>query len=135
MKIWEQVDISCGCGRDECRQRYSYSWMISRGYATRAEMIRWGWKWIAGRPRGLFVTNDPAAVNRARDVMRLDAPESNGTHDRIGAPMHAVHAARERVRAEYAVAGLVADAEIEGFEEMTPHELFAEITYISDYQG
>ena len=127
MKIWEQVD-STG---DKLR----YSWMLNRGYATRAEMIRWGWKWIAGRPRGLFVTNDPAAMNRARDVLRLDAPESNGTHDRIGAPMHAVHAAREAVRAEYAVAGLVADAEIDGFGEMTPHQLFAEITYISDYQG
>lgn len=126
MTIWEQVD-STG---DKLR----YSWMISRGYATRAEMIRWGWKWIAGKPRGVFVTNDPAAVNRARDVMRLDAPESNGTHDRIGAPMHAVHAARERVRAEYAVAGLVADAEIDGFDEMTPHQLFAEITYLADYQ-
>jgi len=127
MKIWEQVD-STG---DKIR----YCWMLNRGYATRAEMIRWGWGWIAGRPRGLFVTNDPAAMNRARDVLRLDAPESNGTHDRIGAPMHAVHAARERVRAEYAVAGLVADAEIDGFEDMTPHQLFAEITYISDYQG
>ena len=127
MKIWEQVD-STG---DKLR----YCWMLSRGYATRAEMIRWGWKWIAGKPRGLFVTSDPAAMNRARDVLRLDAPESNGTHDRIGAPMHAVHAARERVRAEYAVAGLVADAEIDGFSDMTPHQLFAEITYISDYQG
>ena len=127
MKIWEQVD-STG-------DKLQYCWMLSRGYATRAEMIRWGWKWIAGKPRGLFVTNDPAAMNRARDVLRLDAPDSNGTHARIGAPMHAVHAAREAVRREYAVAGLVADAEIDGFDDMTPHQLFAEITYLADYQG
>lgn len=135
MTIWEQVDVACGCGRPECRQRYRFSWMMSRSYATRSEMVRWGWKWLPGKPRGVFVTNDPAAVARARSVLRLDEPQSNGSHARMGAPMHDVFAARERLQAEYAAAGLDADAEIEGFAAMTADQLRAEVTYLSDHQG
>ena len=80
MTIFEQADSTGG--------RVTYSWMISRGYNTRSEMERWGWRWIAGhRCRGVFVTNNPAAVTRAMSVLRLSSPSTNGSHTRVGAPM------------------------------------------------
>lgn len=80
MTIYEQADAG--------RERPIYCWMLSRGYGTRREMERWGWKWIKGAGcRGVFVTNDPAAVRIAREVLQLAAPVSNGTHAAIGAPM------------------------------------------------
>jgi len=80
MTNYDQVDA----GRD----RPVYCWMLGRAYATRSEMQRWGWKWIKGSGcRGVFVTNDPAAVRIAREVLRLDAPKSNGSHARAGFPM------------------------------------------------
>ena len=129
MTIWEQVDAG--------KAAPVYSWMLSRSFATRSEMIRWGWKWISGSRgcRGVFVTNDPVAVDRARAVLRLDAPRSNGTHEKLGVPMHDVVSARAAVRAEYATAGLDADAEIEGFDTMTADQLADEIAYLGDYQG
>lgn len=82
MKIYEQADP----GRDGP----IYSWMISRAYATRREMERWGWKWIRGVGcRGVFVTNSPAAVRLAQETLRLDAPTSNGTHAAADAAMFA----------------------------------------------
>ncbi len=87
MRIWEQVDAG--------RERPIYSWMVQRSYATRGEMERCGWKWIPGRPRGVFVTNDPAAVARFRRlVANCNAEqvpptvETNGSHARLGAAMH-----------------------------------------------
>ncbi len=44
-------------------------------------------------------------------------------------------AARAAVRAEYAVAGLDADVEIDGFDTMTAEQLRDELTYLGDYQG
>lgn len=46
-----------------------------------------------------------------------------------------IEKAREAVRAEYAIAGLDAEAEIDGFDAMTADELMDEITYLGDYQG
>ena len=135
MTIWEQADSGCRCPEPGCRNRVRYCWMLSRSYATRSEMLRWGWKWLPGQPRGVFVTNDPAAVARARAVLRLDPPQSNGSHARIGAPMHDLFAARSEVRAEYAAAGLDAAAEIDGFDAMTADQLRDEITYLGDFQG
>lgn len=136
MTIYEQVDLRCGCRRLECTTPYRYSWMLSRGYNTRTEMARWGWKWIKGSGcRGVFVTNDPAAVDRARAVLRLDAPVSNGSHERMEAPMHDVYAARQTLIREYASAGLDARVEIDGFDNLTAEQLTDEITYLSDYTG
>jgi hypothetical protein len=86
MTIYEQADRT--------GETVRYSWMVSRGYATRGEMDRLGWKWISGRPRGCFVTNDPVAVSAFRRAMAALTAEqtapsivSNGTHDRANAPM------------------------------------------------
>lgn len=46
-----------------------------------------------------------------------------------------VEKAREAVREEYAIAGLDAEAEIDGFDAMTTEQLMDEITYLGDYQG
>lgn len=137
MTIYEQVDMGCACSQPTCRKRFRYCWMLSRAYATRAEMIRWGWKWIAGSRgcRGVFVTNDPAAVDRARAVLRLPEPVSNGSHARMGAPMHDLQSARDQVRREYVAAGLDADLEIDGFAEMTAADLRDQLVYLADYQG
>lgn len=54
-----------------------------------AAMARAGWRWIAGKPRGVYVTNDPAAVQRLRaEVPALTPPRSNGTHARAGVPLY-----------------------------------------------
>jgi len=136
MTIYEQADRGCVCRREECTSRFTYSWMLSRAYATRGEMERWGWKWIKGAGcRGVFVTNDPAAVDRARGVLRLDAPLTNGTHAAIGAPMHDVFSARRRIVKAYAEMGLDAAIEIDGFDAMTADQLSDELTYFADYQG
>jgi hypothetical protein len=80
MRIIEQADRT--------GDRTTYTWMLARSYQTRSEMERWGWKWLPGhRCRGTFVTNDIAAVFRAVSVLRLPAPESNGSHARLGVPM------------------------------------------------
>lgn len=137
MTIYEQADLACGCRRDDCTKKFRFCWMLDRSYATRSEMIRWGWKWIGGGRgcRGTFATNDPAAVEIARRVLRLDAPKSNGSHAALGAPMHDVYAAREALEREYRTAGLDAATEIDGFATMTAEELRDEMTYLSDYQG
>jgi hypothetical protein len=85
MRIWEQVDA----GRD----RPTYSWMVSRSYATRGEMLPLGFLWIAGRRcRGVFVTSDWRVIERFRGRMAACGAtvtiESNGTHARLGLPMH-----------------------------------------------
>lgn len=46
-----------------------------------------------------------------------------------------VEKAREAVREEYAIAGLDAEAEIDGFDAMNTEQLMDEITYLGDYQG
>lgn len=84
MTIWEQVDA----GREAPR----FSWMVARSYNTRAEMFALGFSWIAGRPRGVFVTNDWRVVERFRGRMAAcnatTTIESNGTHEKLGLPMH-----------------------------------------------
>lgn len=81
MTIYEQADRPTS-------DRVLYSWMLSRAYGTRREMERWGWKWIRGAGcRGVFVTNDPAALRTAREALRLGDPVTNGTHAAVGAPM------------------------------------------------
>lgn len=87
MRIWEQADP----GRD----RPIFSWMVQRNYSTRTEMQSMGWRWLPGRPRGVFVTNDPAAVvqfRRRLANMRPDQAEpvieSNGTHAAAAVAMY-----------------------------------------------
>lgn len=140
MNIWEQVDSATGCNC--CPHNLRYSWMVQRSYATRVEMQGLGWKWIPGRPRGVFVTNDAAAVERFRRLMAGMNPEqiappivSNGSHQRLGAPMHDVWAARENLRREYATAGLDPTVEIEGYLDMDADQLRDELAYLADYQG
>ena len=135
MTIWEQVDVTPCCDRPGCGERLRYSWMLSRAYATRSEMLRWGWKWIAGKPRGVWVTNDPAAVDRARAALRLGDPQSNGSHQRAGQPMHDIHAARMTLRREYVAGGMDADVEIDGLLDMNADQLRDELAYLGDYQG
>jgi hypothetical protein len=84
MTIWEQVDAG--------REAPVYSWMVVRSHGTSGEMLPLGFKWISGRPRGVFVTNDWRAVERFRGRMAAcnveTTIESNGTHARLGLPMH-----------------------------------------------
>jgi len=131
MTIWEQVDVTI---RDDV-PLLRYSWMLGQSYAARAEMTRMGWKWIAGRPRGVWATDDMAAVDRARAALRLGDPQSNGSHQRAGQPMQDIHAARMALRREYVVAGLDADIEIDGFLGMDAQRLRCEFEYLADYQG
>jgi hypothetical protein len=83
MTIYEQADTS-----SRTASGFRYCWMLDRKYAARTEMIRWGWKWIAGPQGGTFLTDDLAAVLVARAMLRLPAPKSNGTHAALAAPMH-----------------------------------------------
>ena len=143
MEIWEQADRGgCQCGDSTCAPRWRYSWMVDRAYSTRREMVALGWKWIGGRPRGVWVTNDAAAVDAFRRRMAAFNPcgtmpeiVSNGTHAAAGAPMHDLHAARVALAREYRAAGIDATVEIDGFDNLTAAELADEVVYLADFQG
>jgi len=143
MKIWEQADRGgCQCGDSTCRPRWHYSWMVDRAYSTRREMVALGWRWLAGRPRGVWVTNDAAAVDAFRRRMAAVTPSgempeivSNGTHAAIDAPMQSLHDARVALAREYKTAGMDATVEVEDFDNMTADQLRDELTYLADYQG
>ncbi len=105
-------------------------------------MVALGWKWLAGRPRGVWVTNDAAVVDAFRRRMAAFTPSgampeivSNGTHAAIDAPMHDLHAARVALAREYKTAGMDATVEVENFDSLTADQLRDEVVYLSDFQG